>query len=151
MSTAPATSGFDLSSLIRHDTLTVDILHPITGEPTGMRVEVASADSPRYREATRAILEKAAASLPRGGQRARKAALRDMESDALDLLVACTISWTGVVERGVEVPLTVENARRLFTTHPWLRRQMDEVMQDRASFFEEKPSTSSASPVTNSA
>ncbi|RKH93618.1 hypothetical protein [Corallococcus sp. AB038B] len=151
MSTAPATSGFDLSSLIRHDTLAVDILHPITGQPTGMQVEVASADSPRYREATRAIIEKVTASAPRAGRRARQEPPRDMEADALELLVACTASWTGVMEGGAAVPLTPDNARRLFTAHPWLRRQVDEAVQDRASFFEERASDSSSSPATNSA
>ncbi|RKI09711.1 hypothetical protein D7Y15_23330 [Corallococcus sp. AB030] len=150
MSTAPA-SGFDLSSLIRHDTLTVDILHPVTGQPTGMQVEVASADSPRYREATRAIIEKATASAPRASRRARPETPRDMEADALELLVACTVSWTGVLEGVAQVPLTPDSARRLFTVHPWLRRQVDEAVQDRASFFEERASASSTSLATNSA
>ncbi|NRD64761.1 hypothetical protein HRD49_23685 [Corallococcus exiguus] len=151
MSTAPAASGFDLSSLIRHDTLTVDILHPVTGQPTGMQVEVASADSPRYRDATRAIIEKATASAPRASRRARQEAPRDMEADALELLVACAVSWSGVMEGGAQVPLTPDSARRLFTAHPWLRRQVDEAVQDRASFFEERASDSSTSPATNSA
>lgn len=151
MNSAPAASGFDLSTLIRHDTLTVDILHPVTGQPTGMQVEVASADSPRYRDATRAIIEKATASAPRASRRARQETPRDMEADALELLVACTVSWTGVMEGGAQVPLTPDNARRLFTAHPWLRRQVDEAVQDRASFFEERPSASSTSPATNSA
>jgi hypothetical protein len=151
MNTAPAASGFDLSSLIRHDTLTVDILHPISGEPTGMRLEVAGMDSPRYRDATRTLIEKSTASAPRAARQAKKAAPRDMEADALELLVACTVSWTGVVESGAAVPLTPDNARRLFTAHPWLRRQVDEAVGDRASFFEEKPSACSTSPATNSA
>ncbi|MCY1042712.1 hypothetical protein OV208_15415 [Corallococcus sp. bb12-1] len=150
MSTAPA-SSFDLSSLTRHDTLRVDILHPITGKPTGMVVEVAGMDSQRYSEATRSIIDKATAGAPRTSRRARQEATRDMEADALELLVACTVSWTGVMERGAEVPLTPENARRLYAAHPWLRRQVDEAVSDRASFFEEKPSNSSASPATNSA
>ncbi|RKH05073.1 hypothetical protein [Corallococcus carmarthensis] len=151
MSTAPAASGFDLSSLIHHDTLTVDILHPVTGQPTGMQVEVAGMDSPRYRDATRSLIDRATASAPRAGRRARQEVPRDMEADALELLVSCTVSWTGVMEHGAAVPLTPDNARRLFTAHPWLRRQVDEAVGDRASFFEEKPSDSSTSPVTNSA
>ncbi|RYZ33279.1 MAG: hypothetical protein EOO72_14410, partial [Myxococcaceae bacterium] len=119
---------FDIASLTRHDTLRVDILHPITGQPTGMQVEVAGMDSQRYREATRSIIDKATASTVRASRRARQEASRDMEADALELLVACTVSWTGVMERGAEVPLTPENARRLYAAHPWLRRQVDEAV-----------------------
>lgn len=142
-------SGFDLASLRHRDTATVDILHPRTGAFTGMRVEVAGVDSAAYRAAEREQRNRRLQLLQLGNRSALTA--EEAEADALELLARCTVSWSGVREGSVEAPCTPDNVRRLYLAYPWLRRQVDEAMADRARFFEESPTSSSASPATNSA
>lgn len=140
--------GFDLASLQHRDTASVEIRHPLTAKPLGIRVEVASADSSRGREAERELREQAMARY----QLNRGAALtaKEVESEALELLVRRTVSWSGVLEGGTVVECTPDNVRRLYAAYPWLRRQVDEACADRARFFEDSASSSSASLATSS-
>ncbi|WP_163869584.1 hypothetical protein [Myxococcus eversor] len=141
-------TGFDLSSIQHRDTSVVEIRHPVTAKPVGVQVEVASADSSLVREAERELREQSLARY----QLNRGAALtaKEMESDALELLVRRTVSWSGVLEGGKPLAYTPDNARRLYTSLPWLRRQVDEACADRARFFVDSVSSSSASLATNS-
>ena len=143
-------TGFDLSSLPQRDTVTLDILHPLTGEATGTRVEVASTDSTTYRVAEREQRNRRLQQLQLGNRRVALTA-EESEADSLEMLVRCTVSWSGVREGGVALPFTPENVRRVYTAYPWLRRQVDEAMADRARFFESSPTSSSASHGTTSA
>ncbi|NTX09025.1 hypothetical protein [Myxococcus sp. CA040A] len=141
-------TGFDLSSLQHRDTATVDIRHPLSAKPLGIRVEVASADSSFVREVERELRDQAMARY----QLNRGAALtaKEAEAEALELLVRRTVSWSGVLEHSTVMDCTPDNVRRLYTAYPWLRRQVDEACADRARFFEDSASSSSASPATNS-
>ncbi|WP_426751711.1 hypothetical protein [Myxococcus sp. Y35] len=146
--TTPA--ALDLGSLQRSDTTTVEIVHPATGDATGMKVVVHGVDSPTYREADRALRNRRLHKLQHSG-RASKVTAEDTEADGLELLVRCTASWEGFKENGEPLPFSKENARRVYQEHPWLRRQVDAAVTDAASFFGTSPSSSSASPSTNSA
>jgi|GEM_PF-843036 len=141
-------TGFDLASIQHRDTSVVEVRHPVTAKPLGVQVEVASADSSRGREAERELRDQAMARY----QLNRGAALtaKEVESEALELLVRRTVSWSGVLEGGKPLPHTPDNARRLYIALPWLRRQVDEACADRARFFEDSVSSSSASLATNS-
>ncbi|WNZ59904.1 hypothetical protein QEG98_28280 [Myxococcus sp. MxC21-1] len=143
------TAAFDIGSLQRSDTTTVEILHPVSGDATGMKVVVHGVDSPTYREADRALRNRRLHKLQHSG-RASKLTAEDTDKDGLELLVRCTAAWEGFRENGEPLPCTKDNARRVYEEHPWLRRQVDAAVTDAASFFASSPSSSSASPSTNS-
>lgn len=144
-----STPGFNLDSLLHRDTATVDILHPLTGAPTGMQVEMAGVDSAAHRAVSRELRNRRLQQLQLGNRGALTA--EETEADQMELLARCTVSWRGVRESGVEVACTPDNVRRVYRAYPWLRHQVDEAMADRARFFEASPTSSSASPATNSA
>ncbi|QQR47746.1 hypothetical protein JKA73_17570 [Myxococcus xanthus] len=145
--TTPA--AFDIGILQRSDSTTVEILHPATGDATGMKVVVYGVDSATYRDADRALRNRRLHKLQHSG-RQTKITAEGTEADGLELLVRCTASWEGFMENGQLLPFTKDNARRVYEEHRWLRRQVDEAVTDAASFFGKSPSNSSASPSTNS-
>lgn len=150
MSTMSLTSlALDLGSLQRSDTTTVEILHPVSGDATGMKVVVHGVDSPTYREADRALRNRRLHVLQHSG-RASKITAEGTDKDGLELLVRCTAAWEGFTENGQPLPFSKDNARRVYEEHPWLRRQVDAAVTDAASFFGKSPSSSSASPSTSS-
>ncbi|MBZ4402548.1 hypothetical protein, partial [Myxococcus sp. AS-1-15] len=140
---------FDLSSIRHRDSAEVSIHHPLTGAPTGVVVILASADSAVGRTAERELRERSLTRLQLGN-RSAAAGAREIESDAVELLVRRTLGWRGLVEDGKPVSFSPDAAQRLYTEHPWLRRQVDDAQADRARFFEASPSSSSATPDTSS-
>ena len=57
------------------------------------------------------------------------------EERALDLLVAATVGWKGVVDgNGEPVPLTPESARAFYKAFPIARDQADLFIGNRANF-----------------
>ncbi|NTX07059.1 hypothetical protein [Myxococcus sp. CA040A] len=140
---------FDLSSIRHRDSAEVAIHNPQTGAPTGVVVVLASADSPVARAAERELRERSLTRLQLGN-RSAAATAREIESDAVDMLVRRTLGWSGFVEGGKPVPFSADAALRLYTEHPWLRRQVDDALGDRSRFFEASASSSSATPDTSS-
>jgi hypothetical protein len=113
----------------------LDVLHPATREPIGLKVRMHGADSTVYQKANRAqqrsIADRAA--------RNRKLRLSAEEQDdlLLDLLVAATAGWSGTASLdGAELPaFTAAGARSLYLRFPWIREQADAFMADRANFL----------------
>lgn len=52
----------------------------------------------------------------------------DYEADSIDLLVACTIDFSGIVLDGASLPFNKENAKTIYARFPWIRKQVDEAM-----------------------
>lgn len=133
MAPASASTSIDLASVVVSPHTTVDVLHPLKGQPCGIRVKVASLDSPEVRAVEREQharrLQRVSAGAP------TKLSLDELEADGLELLVRATMGWEGVVENGATVECTPDNVRRVYTAHPWLRRQVDAALADRSRFI----------------
>ena len=140
----------DLSTVIHHDTSEVVVLHPLTGASTDIVIVVASPDGAVTREAERALRERALTRLSLG-QRSAAAGAKEIEQDALDMLVARTVGWRGLVDKGHTIDYSPDAARRLYTEYPWLRRQVETALDERARFFGSSASNSSGTPATTSA
>ena len=125
--------GFDLKNLdvvsLANTGTTVDIVHPVTGDPLGIKVTVAGMDSDLYRKAQRKILNK------RLNDKKFKTRAEELENESIDLLAHCTMSWEGVEEDGVVVPFTVDNAKKVYRTYPWMKEQVDVAIGDRGNFL----------------
>ena len=58
------------------------------------------------------------------------------ERDLIELMVACTIGWKGVLNRGSgdEIEFTTEACRQLYRDFPVIRDQVDTFIANRANF-----------------
>lgn len=112
------------------------VIHPITGLPlcdedgNVMKLFLVGSDSKRLREAMKV---RARSELMK--RNPIKFDLDDAENKAAELLAACTLGWSHVIEGGVNLEFTNENAKRIYLKFGWLRQQADAFINDRANFF----------------
>lgn len=95
------------------------------GEP--VTITVCGSDSATYKNRQREL--------------ARENTGKDVDRDAvaMDMLVACTMDWSGILWDGEDLEFTPENARRLYAKHEWLRENVSGAILDRANFFTYAP------------
>lgn len=58
-----------------------------------------------------------------------------IDGQALELIAACIIAWSGFTADGKDYPLTKANAIHLLTVMPWVREQIETAMTDHEGFF----------------
>lgn len=61
--------------------------------------------------------------------------IEKIEEDAIDLLVACTVGWRGVVVDGAPLEFSKANAKALYTRFAWAREQVDVAIGDVTNFI----------------
>lgn len=121
----------DISTIVETNR-TVDILHPATHEPTGIKIEVAPMTSP----AVKAVERKWANENYR--TRFKTLTAEKAEAQRLDVLVAATAGWSwggNTNFEGEKPDFTPENVRRVYRALPWLRRQVDDALGEDSEFF----------------
>ena len=117
----------------------MEVVHPTTGaallqdDGAPITVTLAGEDSDRYRKAERRASNRRLATAASG--RRVRATAEALESDRLDLLVACTIDWDGIGFDGGEKACTPDNVRAAYQKLPWLREQAEAFIMDRANFL----------------
>jgi hypothetical protein len=133
----------DLSTLettsVAEQGAAMEVQHPVTGavltdtSGAALTITLAGQDSERFRKAERRITNKRLASQAAG----RRIALTSegLETDAIERLVACTITWSGITLDGEAKDCTPENAREAYKRLPWLREQVERFVEDRANFL----------------
>lgn len=128
-------TAIDLSSLsIKDDSFPLQIVHPVTGMPIeGMVIDILSADSPKVKAKTLAIRNKRLSMARRG----KNSSAEDIETEEVDLLVAGTAGWKGIIFGGKVLEFNAANARMLYsdTGLAWLSAQVNEGMAQRANFI----------------
>lgn len=140
MTKAPV--GLDISTL---DTVSAankgaefELKHPVTMEPMGAFIGILGKDSDTFRSAFRkkvnARLAREAMAKKRGKD-ADAPTVEDSEADGMDLLVACTTGWRGLLENGTPLEFSETAARKLYTQAPWIRLQVDEAIADLSLFM----------------
>lgn len=122
-------AAYDGLTKAQEDGLAVDILDP-AGEPTGIIITVAGPDSERYKAAEQKQIDKR---LKRRSAAPMNAA--EIAQASLEGLADCVISWSPVTLDGADLPMTAENAVKLFTRFPWIREQVNAKAGDRTSFL----------------
>lgn len=123
----------------RLDTLTkanegaeIELLHPVDRSPIGVTVRILGSDSDVYRDMERKHADKRIRNFERGKMRLSP---EEVESESLEMLLACLIGWEGVEEHGETVPFTAENARRFMERYRWMREQIASAIGDRRNFI----------------
>lgn len=99
-------------------------------------ISVLGSDSAKYRTLTRAQLRKRMEAMAAGKQALTEAEMDETERDVIDVLVACTVGWKGVLTtEGEPIPFSEDNVRKLYTNYPVIREQVDEFISKRANFI----------------
>jgi hypothetical protein len=101
-----------------------------SGKP--MTLTLAGKDSDRFRMAQEEQREFRLRKAIQTGQ--ERPTLADMRAETIDLIAACTISWSIMVD-GEPYPCTRENVREVYRRLPWLVEQADEFITGRANFL----------------
>jgi hypothetical protein len=123
---------------------TLEVKHPTTGrvladgDGRAVTLTLAGADSQRARKAERFALNRR---LRQGSRRGVGVTADELDDDALDLLSACTLAWSGFAVDGAELECNPENARRLYRQFPWLREQAQAFVDDRSNFLRASPTS----------
>lgn len=100
------------------------------GDPTGIKITLASAEHPATKRAIRDALD-------RRYRMKGRPSLDEEEADGIEILAARTLGWEGLLEDGEPVPFTHEKARELYGQEGllWLRKQLMAALGDEALFF----------------
>lgn len=138
----------DLSTLdtlkAAEDGMTLEVRHPTTGavlsngDGRAVALILAGADSERSKRAERAATNRR---LKMAGRRSATITAEELEADALEVLAACTLGWSGFAVNGQELECTPANAKQLYGQYPWLREQADAFRSDRANFLKSSPTS----------
>lgn len=123
----------------------IEILHPVSGEPVGIRVTLLGRDSDAFRvlqsEQSKRRLNKVAKG---GAFKIEGIPAADIDRDTVELLAACTKAWKQVDGEEQKDTLTIDgrelecnraNAILLYGRFAWIREQVDSGVSDRANFI----------------
>lgn len=113
----------------------LEVLDPVTGEPVGVYITLAGADSSLHRKATATITKRRLNG--QKGFRAKGFDPEKVEAESIEILAACTLSWKGVVVDGAALPCSRDNAIKMYTRFPWLREQVEQFIGDRSAYLQD--------------
>lgn len=116
----------------------VEIRHPVTNVPLGMTIRVLGRDSDTFKEHTRDTLNTRLRREAMAAKRGKDADLRTVEvieQENMDLLVACTLEWSGVIVDGKELPFDEVNVRKVYKEYPWIYDQVNEAIGTLENFL----------------
>lgn len=122
----------DLSK-IKSDTRLVKILHPATGEPTGLEWELAALDDQACKVIERQITNKRNKLAARG----KVFTADEISENEVALITAASKSWKWTGEAswsGEKLPFNAKNIAVVLEA-AWLRDQIKSELDDFAAFF----------------
>ena len=125
----------DISSVKPAPEMIIDIVHPATDEPLGIKVSVCSLDDDKLKNVKRKIQDNALL-LQRKGKN-----LKSDEIEANKNLICFTAmsgwSWEAdATFHGEKPAFTKANVDRVFEELPWFRDQIEEKIGETKSFFQ---------------
>lgn len=122
----------DISSIVAAPRV-VDIKHPASGAPIGLKVTLLPASDDKVQAAQRKLLNDRL-------QRFEKPSAEKMEQSKLLLLEAAVSDWRWEGEltfEGSKPAFTAANLRKVMTKLTWVRDQIDAELGNEAAFFED--------------
>lgn len=98
----------------------IRIVSPLDGKKTDFYISVQGVDSKAYRTAVKAYHRKL---------------LNDEEGGEIELIVAITKGWRGLVDGDKEVEFSAENAKSVYENAPDVASQLDRFVANRQNFI----------------
>jgi hypothetical protein len=121
----------DISSITAAER-TVDIKHPATGEPLGLKITVLPESDAKVQTARRKWLDERL-------QRGKKVTAAKVEAGQLLLIESAVSGWSWESEltfHGEKPEFTDANLRKVLKELSWVKTQLDEELGDEAAFFQ---------------
>lgn len=111
----------------------IEIRHPATDEPLGIRLTIIPNSDPRVKKIIRQITDKSLALRRKNKQFTAE----EIEQHQTELLLASVTGWDWGENsfKGEKPAFTSAKLREVLTELEWLRQQLDEELGDTKSFF----------------
>ncbi|GGO55245.1 hypothetical protein SAMN05444398_103284 [Roseovarius pacificus] len=106
-----------------------DLVDPVKGKPTGIRVKLAGPDSEVQNRARLRLADDLSEVADAEGRVSAEA----RERARIDSLARCVLDWE-ISEDGEPVPFTHANVVRFLRAGAWVQAQVDGFASDRAAF-----------------
>lgn len=113
-------------------TIKVELLHPATGNPLGIKVECQSYQSEAVRQVQRMIQNKQLRS-GRNNYTAEKS-----EADSRLILAAAIVNWEwpeNISLGSITAPSCTSETKEILVSQPWAFQQLDQRISDESAFF----------------
>ncbi len=107
-----------------------DLLHPVSGKPTGMRIKLAGPDSATQARARILMADDLSDYADLDGRVSGEA----RETCRVRFLARCVLDWE-VSEHDKILPLSFEAVIRLLRAGTWAQAQIDAIAADRRAFI----------------
>lgn len=123
----------DINDLVNYEkTHTVELVHPSTDEPLGIKVEVRSIDSAA---AERVLLDHTDKQIEKFAKGKRPTAAQSKKAE-IERLASCVVSWDWGEHtfEGDKPAVSVATAVRVFLKMPWAERQVREAVENVRNF-----------------
>jgi len=121
---------FDLASQAESG-FTFNLAHPVSGEKLDAQITVRGHDSPTYRNATYAIVERIKAI-----KEPEKRPQEDRDKDGAELLAAVTVGWENIEDdQGQPITFSKEKAVEIYLQFDWIAEQVKREVYNRHNFF----------------
>jgi hypothetical protein len=116
----------------------MEVRNPISGGKLldgdkPVTITLAGKDSDKFRTVHAEILSRRLTKVGISGR--VKINAGELQDESMELLSACTLSWSGIVVDKQSLECTPANAVKVYTRFPWLREQVDEFIGDRSNFL----------------
>lgn len=106
-----------------------EVNNPIVDEQKQpFTITIAGAHSSVYRRALSAHRDRA-------NRRTQIPPSEVLDRQWVDFVAACVLAWSEMTFDDQPFPCSKENAFRLLTAYPWIRRQLEEAMHDHEGFI----------------
>jgi hypothetical protein len=130
--------SFDLATLdsgvkAQEEGLPMPLLHPKTGEPTGVILRVASYESERVMARARAIGNRVRAE--RAKQPLKATRVEQDEDTMRALAVAALVGWENLEHDKKPLPYSEANAEMILSKYKFIQDQVEKFGGDRSNFF----------------
>jgi hypothetical protein len=130
----------DLSQLaFSAEAVEMHLMHPVTnqvlttdaGEP--MTLLVVGTDSEECRKVDREITDRRLKSQAFG--RKIKVSAEQIEAESFERTIACIVGFKNIIVKSDPLEYSKKSVKDLLKTFPWLRRQVEEFIDDQANFI----------------
>ena len=115
--------------------MNVNLTHPITLETLldddgkGISIKVLGKDSRKWTSTAKTLDAKNA-----NKHRNKKVPTAELEKSILEIIAACTVSWTNVIYNEEPLKCNKENALMLYQNRGWIAEQVLEAATERANY-----------------
>ena len=107
------------------------ISNPVTGKTTDLYIKVLGSDSLVWQKSIKRGRNKLISKLSEN----KEISEQDEIDAEIDQLVAVTVDWRGIEREGVPVKFTAKDCKKLYTSSPGVRQQVDKFVSDRTNFI----------------